>query len=122
MKISRPGFPMIDTDAPALAATKQAEPRREEDNAPRDENGLRTDGPALEGFVAAGYSAENYPPSGYAEKNSPGLEAFKKSQATASAAGSSTSPPADAVPAAAAGQSIAAEAADLAARLAAEGK
>jgi hypothetical protein len=29
---------------------------------------LRTDGPTLEEYVAAGYSAENYPPTGYAER------------------------------------------------------
>lgn len=29
---------------------------------------LRTDGPTLAEFVAAGYLAENYPPEGYAER------------------------------------------------------
>lgn len=31
---------------------------------------LRQDGPTLEEFVAAGYKAENYPPTGYAAKSS----------------------------------------------------
>ncbi len=33
-----------------------------------DQDHLRTDGPTLQEFVAAGYSAENYPPSGYTDK------------------------------------------------------
>lgn len=32
---------------------------------------LRTDGPTLEEYVKAGYSADNYPPQGYAAKQSP---------------------------------------------------
>lgn len=43
----------------------------------------RTDGPTLEEFVAAGYKPENYPPDGYAEKPSAGLEAFRKEQTEA---------------------------------------
>jgi hypothetical protein len=40
---------------------------------------LRLDGPTLEQYVAAGYKPENYPPQGYAEKASPGLEAWRAS-------------------------------------------
>ena len=32
---------------------------------------LRTDGPTLEEYVNAGYSAENYPPKGYAARVEP---------------------------------------------------
>lgn len=39
-----------------------------EENAPRDEAGLRLDGPTLPQYVAAGYKAEGYPPQGYADK------------------------------------------------------
>lgn len=35
---------------------------------PRNKDGLRTDGPTLKQWVAAGYRAENYPPQGYALK------------------------------------------------------
>lgn len=38
---------------------------------------LRQDGPTFEEFVNAGYQAEHYPPHGYAEKASPGLEAYR---------------------------------------------
>ena len=40
----------------------------EEVTPPVDADGLRLDGPTLAEFVAAGYSAENYPPEGYAAK------------------------------------------------------
>lgn len=43
----------------------------------QDENRLRTDGPSLEEYVSRGYLAANYPPSGYAEVPSPGLDAFR---------------------------------------------
>lgn len=33
---------------------------------PRNAQGLRTDGPTIEQWVAAGYWAEHYPPQGYA--------------------------------------------------------
>jgi hypothetical protein len=39
---------------------------------------LRADGPTLEEYVLAGYKAENYPPEGYAEKPSPGLDHFRE--------------------------------------------
>ncbi len=87
MKICRPGFPMIDTDAPKLQGIRPEKTiiddplNREEDNAPRNEQGLRIDGPTLEEYTAAGYAPENYPPSGYAERPSAALEAFKLAQA-----------------------------------------
>lgn len=61
------------TSAPAgpLAAVAAPEPPAAEDIP------LRTDGPTLEEFVDAGYSQEVYPPSGYAAKESPGLEAYR---------------------------------------------
>ncbi len=40
--------------------------------------GLRTDGPIIEEFVAAGYLPENYPPEGYAVRRSSGLTQFRK--------------------------------------------
>ncbi len=36
--------------------------------------GLRTDGPTLEEFVAAGYDAKNYPPPGYASREPEALD------------------------------------------------
>jgi len=47
---------------------------------PSTPDGLRTDGPTLEEYVEAGYLAENYPPQGWAEKPSPGLDAYRASQ------------------------------------------
>lgn len=35
---------------------------------------LRTDGPTLKEYIAAGYKAENYPPEGYAVKEEPPAE------------------------------------------------
>jgi len=46
-------------------------------NIPYDDNGLRLDGPIFEEWVARGYRHEDYPPSGYAEKPSPGLSAYR---------------------------------------------
>lgn len=36
---------------------------------PRDAAGLRTDGPTIAEFVAAGYKAADYPPAGYASRS-----------------------------------------------------
>lgn len=47
------------------------------ENTAPDEASLREDGPTIEEWIAAGYRPEHYPPSGYAEKNSPGLSRFK---------------------------------------------
>jgi len=67
---------------------------------------LRQDGPTFEQFVAAGYKPENYPPAGYEEKRSPGLEAYKAEKAerewkaaAASTPSSVDQPPADTPPA-----------------------
>lgn len=38
---------------------------------------LRQDGPTLEKWVEAGYSADAYPPDGYAELDSPALQVYK---------------------------------------------
>lgn len=47
---------------------------------PKTETKLREDGPTLEEFTASGYKAENYPPAGFAEKDSPALKLFKESK------------------------------------------
>lgn len=47
---------------------------------PVNDDVLRTDGPTLEDYVAAGYRAEDYPPPGYAEVPSEGLTAFRSQQ------------------------------------------
>jgi hypothetical protein len=59
---------------------------------------LRTDGPTLEEFVAKGYKAEGYPPSGYAEKPSPALVEFRAQQAGRVATPAVTPKPAPANP------------------------
>lgn len=38
---------------------------------------LRTDGPTIEEWVAKGYRAEHYPPEGWAEVPSPGLDRYR---------------------------------------------
>lgn len=47
------------------------------DNAPGQQIAPRKDGPTLEEYVAAGYTAGGYPPHGYEAKPSPGLDAFR---------------------------------------------
>lgn len=42
-----------------------------------DEPVLSQDGPTIEQYVAAGYLAENYPPQGFAEKESEALTFYK---------------------------------------------
>lgn len=68
----RPSRPETDEE---IFAREQAELKRLADeaeaNAPRDANGLRTDGPTAEEWVKAGYAIEGYPPSGYAVKEAP---------------------------------------------------
>ena len=54
---------LLVTEADQEAASKEGV-----STAPAGE--LRTDGPTLEEYVAAGYKAENYPPQGYAAKAS----------------------------------------------------
>jgi len=60
-------------------------PPREEPQArkpPRDSHGLRTDGPTIEEFVAAGYLPEHYEDGNilqdYATKPSPGLSSYRR--------------------------------------------
>lgn len=40
---------------------------------------LKTDGPTMEEWLKAGYKPEHYPPQGYAEKPSAGLDEYRKS-------------------------------------------
>ncbi len=56
-----------------IAAENPVEP--EADNSPEKFRDLV--GPTIEEWVAAGYLPENYPPNGYAEVASAGLEKFK---------------------------------------------
>lgn len=46
---------------------------------------LRSDGPTLEEYVAAGYKAEGYPPEKYAPKDSPAYDALQKEKAKSKA-------------------------------------
>jgi hypothetical protein len=54
------------------AAKKPVEPIKAPDpvqeEPPRNEEGLRLDGPTVAEWVAAGYQEEHYPPKGYAPK------------------------------------------------------
>lgn len=54
--------PLPTQSLPKLVQKLSALPKNRNVN----EAGLRTDGPTLEQYVAAGYAAENYPPQGYA--------------------------------------------------------
>jgi hypothetical protein len=49
---------------------------------PRNTEGLRTDGPSIEEYVAADYGAASYPPSGYAPVDSPGWIVEQERRAT----------------------------------------
>lgn len=62
--------PEQDETAKAIAAARERLANHK--NAPDD----RQDGPTIEQFVAAGYSAQHYPPKGYAVKDSQGLIEF----------------------------------------------
>lgn len=53
---------------------------------PRDDQGLRTDGPTFEEWIAAGYTGDAYPPAGYAETPTEGLSAYRASVAAGQAA------------------------------------
>lgn len=80
--------PLIEVaQAMALAQARQAQvlnyTRTASQPTPLTVN-LRTDGPTMELWVEAGYSADNYPPAGYAELPSPMLEAHQKLKATLS--------------------------------------
>lgn len=69
---------VVDAE-PEGEAVPEAEAEADEP-APQVENppqGLRQDGPTIEAYVAAGYLPGNYPPAGYAEMPSQGLEVFR---------------------------------------------
>lgn len=81
---------------PEAAKGKDAfgpDPLLADQSAPRDNAGLRTDGPTLEEFIEKGYMPENYPPQGWAEKPSEGLTQYR-------AAKEKEKPPAPIAPAA----------------------
>lgn len=46
-----------------------------------DAETVRTDGPTLEEYVGSGRKPEDYPPEGYAERDSPGLRKLRARQA-----------------------------------------
>lgn len=67
--------------AKALAAARQTQVldytrKRSATDTPLKTN-LRTDGPTLEQWLQAGYTADKYPPEGYAELDSPALQVYK---------------------------------------------
>lgn len=68
--------PASEPNAPPSEEKKDEQPpaAKASDAPPK----LRDDGPTLEEFVNAGYKARRYPPNGYAEKPSSGLDAYKK--------------------------------------------
>jgi len=70
----------LGTDA-ALFEPAPVDKEQAPEAPPLNDAGLRTDGPTIEQFVAAGYKDEFYPPTGYAEQDSPGLDAYKAAQA-----------------------------------------
>lgn len=61
--------PVVDAVAAVLDAEQAAK------DAP-----LRTDGPTLAEYIAAGYPVESYPPPGYAEREPPPVEADHSAQ------------------------------------------
>jgi hypothetical protein len=58
----------IETHLKSCESNAQAELDEADKAVPRDEKGMRTDGPTLEEYVKAGYKAETYPPVGYSDK------------------------------------------------------
>jgi hypothetical protein len=107
MIIYRPGFARLYVDEPDPAGAAKAEPNHFPEGAHATEpvqarqsqvlgytrtagqpaalvQNLRQDGPTLEEWMKAGYEPQHYPPVGYAEKPSEGLDAFKQLQATLS--------------------------------------
>ncbi|MDE2097470.1 MAG: hypothetical protein KGL39_09515 [Patescibacteria group bacterium] len=82
MKHFRPGLPPVFTGPDALPAAAPVAKPPSAPTRPRgnltaslsplvNADGLRTDGPTLAEYVAAGYKAESYPPQGYAPKLEP---------------------------------------------------
>lgn len=70
---------------PALNADSLVGVEAEKPKIVLNEAGLRTDGPTLPEFIAAGYLAENYPPQGYTDKRTDAelAEALKAKNALA---------------------------------------
>lgn len=93
-KAGAPILPSVE-QAKALAARRATQvlnyTRQKTGESPLKHN-LRTDGPTLEKWLEAGYLAENYPPEGYGELDSPALTAYKAKVAAASTAGQPPKP------------------------------
>ena len=74
-----PTLPTVE-EAKAKAAARQTQvldyTRKAGEQQPLIQN-LRQDGPTLEKWLEAGYKAEEYPPVGYAELDSPALTEYK---------------------------------------------
>jgi hypothetical protein len=86
-KAGAPTLPTVEK-AKALAAARQTQvlnyTRQRTGESPLKQT-LRADGPTLEKWLEAGYLAENYPPEGYGELDSPALTAYKANVAAAAA-------------------------------------
>lgn len=67
-------------------------------HAPRDADGLRTDGPTMEEWVKAGYPADKYPPRDYAVKDSQMLHDYRAEQAKHAIASQTTDEAGDKLP------------------------
>jgi hypothetical protein len=52
-----------------IAGKPLVDPGRSPQQGPRNAQGLRTDGPTLQEWTAAGYPAKAYPPTGYARRD-----------------------------------------------------
>lgn len=63
------GATAADMEIARMAAETPAQVAAEDP--PRDDKGLRTDGPTIKEWVDRNYPARNYPPSGYASKSTP---------------------------------------------------
>ena len=62
---------LADPQQSQSALAPQPEPQKPAPEPKVTPEPLRTDGPTLEEYVAAGYKAENYPPKGYAAREAP---------------------------------------------------
>jgi hypothetical protein len=74
-----------DFDEKVHVRFEEYEKTRGRNDDPRNADGKRTNGPTIEEWVKAGYRPEHYPPGDYAEKPSPGLDAYRAEQAAAAA-------------------------------------
>lgn len=63
--------PVKATEAEAAAFRASLETAGEPDREAVQETGLRQDGPTIREWIAEGYKASAYPPSGYESKSSP---------------------------------------------------